>query len=187
MSPTKPNIELRADTLSKANLGKLKWCTTIAIIGLPVLVQILGAMMLYASQYPVLMSAPALGLFGAAALIVVLCGLYAVTNRVFLRFSGANRGLGEWESKTQSDAFAFSYRVIAKGILVAFIGISIMGAIQAANLMGWIGFNFGRSIYLNIEAIAAMTVALTYLILLLPTLYIAWTLTPIHEGEGDFA
>jgi len=77
--------------------------------------------------------------------------------------------------------------VIVKGVLIAFIGISILGALMAANRIGWIDFSFGQSIVLNIEALAAMTIALTYLTLLLPTLYIAWTLSPISADDGEFA
>jgi len=185
MNPTKPILALKPDTLSKKNLHKLKWCTTIAILGIPVLVQILGAIILFSSQYSVLTSLPVLALFAGACLFVIGCGIYALTNRVFLHFSFSGKELQEWESKTQKDAFAFSYRMIVKGVLLLFIGVSILGAIQSLFVMGWIDSNFGRSIVLNIEAIAAISVALTYLTLLLPTLYIAWTLPPLNDSEGE--
>jgi len=185
MAYKKMGIQLRAETLSAANMNRLKWSTTLAIIGLPVLTQTLGAMILFSDQYPILVSHQALTLYGAMCSLVIAAGLYAFANRVFLRFSWASQGLEEWESKTQHDAFSFSYRIIVKGALLAFAGISFLGAIQFGNLMGWVDWNLGRSIQLNVESIAALTVTLTYLILLLPTLYIAWTLTPLSMEETE--
>jgi len=179
MGVLKPNVQLKADSLSAEKLKKLKWCTTIAIIGFPILVQILGTMMLKSQHNPIWMSASALMVFGAALIVVLVAGLYAISNRVFLRFSGANDGLQEWESKTQTDAFAFSYRVITKGVLLGFFAISLLGALQLFGQLGWINFSWGQNIVLNIQAIAAIAVMLTYLVILLPTLFIAWTLKPL--------
>lgn len=186
MTPQKISINLKDDSLSKANLRKIRWCTTIAIIGFPVLVQILGAMIMFSSQYPFLTSIPMLLAFAGAAILVIGAGIYAITNRVFLRFSGANKGLEEWETTTQTDAFAFAYRIIVKGVLIAFVGISILGILQLLNLQGWIDFNAAQSIVLNTQGLAAFTVVITYLVLLLPTLYIAWNIQPlIAEDRGS--
>lgn len=185
MTPNKININLQDDTLSERNLKKVKWSTTIAIIGLPIVVQILGAMIFFSEQFPVLLSMPALIAFAIASIIVLGAGIYAITNRIFLRFSGANKGLEEWETTTQTDAFAFAYRMIAKGALLAFVGISVMGSLQFSNLMGWIDFDLMQSIAVGTEGLAAVTIVLTYLILLLPTLYIAWTLKPLSVEESE--
>jgi hypothetical protein len=183
MSLKKPNIELREHELSAAHLARLKWCTTLAIIGLPVMIQILGAVMLFSSQYPALKSAPAVILCGVGFAAVIAAGLYAISNRVFLRFSGANKGLKEWEERVQSDAFAFSYRMIARGVLIAFIGVSALGIWQLMQSLGWVSAARGPSIVLRSEGLAALTVTLTYLVLLLPTLYIAWTLSPLEAED----
>lgn len=183
MSLRTPNIELREHELSADRLARLKWCTTIAIIGLPVMVQILGAMLFFSKQYPALISAPALIICAAGFIIVLAAGLYAISNRIFLRFSGANRGLKEWEERLQSDAFAFSYKIIAKAIFIAFICVSALGIWQLMQALGWISIEWGPSIVLRSEGLAALTITLTYLILLLPTLYMAWTLSPLEAEE----
>lgn len=185
MAVSKNNIALRDDTLSRESLRKIKWGTTIAIIGLPILVQILGAMILFSSQYPVLLSMPALLAFAGASCFVIGAGIYAVTNRIFLRFSGGSSGLQEWESKTQNDAFAFSYRTIVKGVLIAFVGISALGVLQLLDLLGWIDFKSSQSIVLGTESIAAFTVVITYLIVLLPTLYVVWTIKPLSPKDME--
>ncbi|MEP4051454.1 MAG: hypothetical protein ABJN22_04335 [Litorimonas sp.] len=187
MTPQKISIDLKDDSLSKANLRKIRWCTTIAIIGFPVLVQILGAMIMFSSQYSFLTSIPMLLAFAGAAILVIGAGIYAITNRVFLRFSGANKGLEEWETTTQTDAFAFAYRIIVKGVLIAFVGISILGVMQMLNLIGWVNFNSGQTITLNAQAVAAFTVVVTYLVLLLPTLYIAWNIQPLTADDTAYS
>ena len=178
-------IGLGPDTLSPRNLTRLKWSATLAIMGLPILVQILGAIMLYSSDYPVLTSIPVLAAYIGAAFLIILAGLFTLSNRVFLRFSSGRQQLEEWEEKTQKDAFAFSYWVIVKGALLGFAVISALGLLLALDRIGVINFEFGRAFVLNIEAIAAITITLTYLILFLPTLFIAWTLPPMTEGDGE--
>ena len=119
--------------------------------------------------------------------MVIGAGIYTITNRVFLRFSGANKGLEEWETTTQTDAFAFAYRIIVKGVLIAFVGISILGVMQLLNLIGWVDFNSGQTITLNAQAVAAFTVVVTYLVLLLPTLYIAWNIQPLTADDTAYS
>ncbi|MGJ8558973.1 MAG: hypothetical protein ACSHX3_01930 [Litorimonas sp.] len=187
MNIRKLNVDFRPNTLSDTSLQKLKWCATIAVIGFPIMVQLLGAMILFSDQYVSLMSPLVLCLYAGVMLMVILCGLYAITNRVFLRFSGANSGLEEWEAKTQSDAYSFAYRIIIKGVLIAFFIVSILGALQVLNLTGLMNFNLNESIVLNVPGMAALTIMLTYIILLLPTLYIAWTLKPLNADEYDLA
>jgi len=183
MTVQKHSIGFRDNTLSRNNLSKVKWCTTIAIIGFPIMMQILGAMMLFSSKHPDLLSTPALLAFASAAVFVIGAGIYAVTNRIFLRFSGGSQGLQEWESKTQNDAFAFSYRIIVKAVLLAFLGISVLGVLQLLNLLGFINFTFGQSFALGTEGLAGFTVVITYLVLLLPTLYVAWTIKPLSPED----
>jgi|GEM_PF-6647846 len=185
--PNNSKLPLADDALSESRLTRLKWSTTIAIIGLPVLIQILGALMLLAGKNPGILSAPVMLAYGAAALIVISCGLYTVTNRVFLRYSAVNNGLKEWEAKTQKDAFAFSYRVICIGALLAFAAFSVLGALQLFHLIGWMDLAVGRTLALNIEGLAALSIILAYFILFLPTLYMAWTLKPLGDDEGVIA
>ena len=109
-----------------------------------------------------------------SGLMVICAAIYAFLNRVSLRFSSLNTGLKEWELKTQKDAFAFSYKVIKLGMLCLFACISIFGAAQA------LGF-FGSIVKLELSAFAALTVILTYVVLFLPVLYIAWTIKPLGE------
>ena len=183
MASKTPDLPLNSKSLSYEGLQKLKWSTVIAIVGLPIVAQILGAMMLFSPDVPVLSSLPAILVFLVLSGIVMVAGVYALTTRLFLRFSGANSGLHEWEAKVQSDAYTFSYRVIVRGALIAFLGVSILGALQLLNLLGWIEFEFGQSIVLNMPAIATLTVVLTYLVLLLPTLFIAWTVKPLSDDD----
>lgn len=185
MSSKTLNVPLKPNSLSRERLRRLKWSTIIAIVGLPVMAQILGAMMLFSQSSPPLASPPALLIFWLASSIVIAAGLYALTTRVSLRFSGAHRGLYEWEAKVQSDAHAFSYRVIARGILLAFLCVSALGAFQLFSLLGWIDFDLAHSIGLSMPGIAALTTILTYMVVLLPTLFIAWTVNPVSGDDGD--
>lgn len=187
MTVKRPDVTLKPNTLSRESLKRLKWCATIAVIGFPIMVQILGAMMLYSGQYPPLISPLALYAYAGVMIVVIVCGIYAITNRVFLRFSGANSGLQEWESKTQNDAYSFAYRIIMKAMLVAFVIVSVLGALQFLNLTGRVNFNIAESIVLNVPGMAALTIILTYVILLLPTLYIAWTLKPLSSDDYEMA
>ena len=110
--------------------------------------------------------------------LVVAAGVYVISNRVFLRFSCSGQSLEEWEAKTQKEAFAFSYRAIKAGALVLFAAMSVLGALQFLNLVGVINFGFNGVV--NLQAMAALTLMITYIILTLPTLYIAWTLRPLR-------
>lgn len=187
MTIKRPDVTLHPSTLLDKNLKRLRWCATIAVVGFPIMVQILGAMILYLEQYALLTSPLMLGLYAGVMLMVVASGVYAVTNRVFLRFSGANSGLQEWEAKTQDDAYSFACRIILKGALIAFLIVSIFGALQMLGMTGWMNFNLSESLVLNFPGMAALTIILTYVIVLLPTLYIAWTLKPLSEDEYDLA
>lgn len=187
MTVKRPDVTLSPNTLSDKSLKRLKWSTTIAVIGFPIMVQILGAMVLFSDQYASLMSPLLLGLYAGVMLMVLASGVYAITNRVFLRFSGANSGLQEWEEKTQTDAYSFAYRIIMKGFLIAFFLVSLLGGVQVLNLTGFMNFNLSESIVLNVSGMAALTIMLTYIIVLLPTLYIAWTLKPLSADDYDLA
>lgn len=187
MTVKRPDVTLSPNTLTDKNLKRLKWSVTIAVIGFPIMVQIFGAMMLFSGQYASLLSIPVLCFYGGLMLLVLASGVYAITNRVFLRFTGANAGLQEWEEKTQIDAHSFAYRIIMRGCLIAFLGVSILGGLQALNVTGLMNFNLNEAIVLNVPGLAALTIMLTYIIVLLPTLYIAWTLKPLHADDYDLA
>lgn len=175
------DVELRADTLSPSNLKRLKWSVIVAVAGFPILVQTLGAMMLFHPKYPILSSTPAIILFGLLAVVVFAAGIYALTRRIFLRFSGMNNGLREWEAKTQKDAFAFSYRVIKVGMLMLFAGVSIFGAAQLLDVLGAVNLGLNSPIQMDLSAFAAFTIVLTYVVLFLPALYMAWTIKPLID------
>ncbi len=172
--------QLQTDSMGPRNLTRLKWSSTIAVVGIPVLVQILGAAILFSPQYEFLSSGLFVFAFCVAALMVVTAGIFTITNRVFLRFLRTRRHLQEWEIKTQDDAFSFSYRTILKGIFAGFACVSLLGAMQAIGLADFYQFEFGQNISLNLPAIAAVVIMITYLILFLPTLYIAWTINPLE-------
>ena len=136
--------------------------------------------MLYFGQAnPAFVSPPAITGIIVLGVIAGFCGPYVLSNRISLYFSGLNKDLSEWGRERQLEAFSFAYRFIAKGCLLAFALMSIIGAVQFLNLMGWIDVNFGQSFSLNMSGIAALLFILTYVILLLPTLYTAWTLKPL--------
>lgn len=183
MTNITPNIALKANSLSSEKLFRLKWTTIIAIIGLPAVAQALGAMMLFSGAIPSLLSMPAILMLLAVATIVLLAGLYALSTRVFLRFSGAHHGLNEWEAKVRNDAQAFSYRIIAKGAILAFIVASIVGVVQMLTATNWIDTGLPSEIGLNLPGMAVFMIVLTYVMILLPTLYIAWTVTPLSDDH----
>ncbi|MEM7327735.1 MAG: hypothetical protein AAF437_03280 [Pseudomonadota bacterium] len=181
MTFTPPNIALKTHSLSRERLFRLKWTTIIAILGLPAVAQTLGAMMLFSESFPSLLSMPAILILASFASIVIGAGLYALSTRVFLRFAGAHQGLNEWEAKVSNDAQAFSYRVIAKGAMLSFIGASIMGVFQLLAATSMIDVGLPYDIGLNLPGMAVFTVVLTYVIILLPALYIAWTVPPLND------
>lgn len=181
MTPITPNIALKTNSLSKERLFRLKWTTIVAILGLPAIAQALGAMMLFSQDMPSLMSLPALMALSIVASIVIGAGLYALSTRVFLRFAGAHHGLNEWEAKVRNDAQSFSYRVIARGALLSFLCASLVGGLQMLAALNVIDFGLPADIGLNLPGLAVLTIMLTYVVILLPTLYIAWTVKPLNE------
>lgn len=185
MTHITPNIALKANSLSPEKLFRLKWTIIIAIIGLPAVAQALGAMMLFSETVPSLLSMPAILMLLAVATIVLVAGLYALSTRVFLRFSGAHHGLNEWEAKVRNDAQAFSYRIIAKGAILAFIAASFVGIIQMLTATNWIDIGLPSDIGLNLPGMAVFTIVLTYVMILLPTVYIAWTVTPLTDDHDE--
>lgn len=177
------NIEMPVNALSATKLSRLKWATMVAVIGIPVLGQVLGAMILFSGEYPFLTSALAISAFSIVTALALLSGLYVLSNRMHLRFMGLNRGLDEWEIVIRAKAQAFSYKVIFWGMFVAFLAISglgLLGLLKANNLTD---IAIGQSLHLNLSGLSAMVIGLFYLIFFLPTLYMAWTLKPLSQGE----
>ncbi len=178
-----PNVTLKPDSFSRKRLYRLKWATIIAIVGIPAIAQIAGATMMFSESMPVLVSPLVLLIFGGVSILVIAAGLYALTTRIFVRFAGAHHGLNEWEAKVRSDAQAFSYRVIARGALFAFLCVSALGAAQLLAAANWIEFGLPNGLGLNMPGIAVLTIVLTYIVILLPTLFIAWTANPLSETD----
>ena len=141
----------------------------------------MGAMILFADDYSFISSKAAISTYCFAAIFVLLSGLYVLLNRMHLRFFGVNRGLDEWESGIQAKAYAFSYRAILWAMFTAFVAASVLGVLGLFNAVQWTNISFGQSLQLNTAGISAMIVGLFYLILFLPTLYMAWTLKPLTD------
>lgn len=175
------DIKMPANALSATKLTRLKWATTIAVIGVPVIGQTLGAMILFKGDNPVITSGVVIFAFCFAALLVLLSGLYVLSNRMHLRFLGLNHGLDEWERVIQAKAQAFSYKVILGGMFAAFIMTSVLGLFGLLNANGLTDVMIGQSLNLNLSGISAMIIGVFYLIFFLPTLYMAWTLKPLSE------
>jgi len=175
------DIKLPSNALSAEKISRLKWASTAAIIGIPILGQTLGAMVLFSDKHAFASSKLTMLLFGIATMLVLLSGIYVLFNRVHLRFAGLNRGLDEWESNMKAKAQAFSYKVIFWGMFAAFIAASILGVLGLLNANDLTNVNFGQSLSLNMSGMSAMIVGLFYLIFFLPTLYMAWTLKPLSE------
>ncbi len=176
------DIKLSTNALSEEKLSRLKWATTVTIIGIPILGQSLGALVLFSDKYAFISSKLTMLIFGFAAMLILLSGIYVLLNRVHLRFFGLNQGLDEWESIMVAKAQAFSYRVIFWGMFAAFIAASILGIVGLLNSINWTDISIAQSLYLNMSAMSVMIVGLFYLIFFLPTLYMAWTIKPIGNG-----
>lgn len=175
------NIKMPANALNATKLSRLKWATTIAVIGIPVLGQVLGAMILFADDYAFMSSKLAVLMFGLAAMSVLLAGLYVLVNRMHLRLFGLNRGLDEWENAIQAKAHSFSYKVIFWGMFIAFIATSVLGFLGFLKANDLTDIAIGQSLHLNLSGLSAMVVGLFYLVFFLPTLYMAWTLKPLTD------
>jgi len=175
------DVKMPLNALTASKLSRLKWAATTAVIGIPIIGQILGAMILFQTDVPLVTSGAAILVFCLATMLVLLAGLYVLINRVHLRFSGLNRGLDEWESGLKAKAQAFSYRVIFRGLFIAFIVALAMGVLGLLNQLNLTNLTFGRSLRLNLSGISALVIGLFYLIFFLPTLYMAWTLKPLSE------
>lgn len=175
------DVKMPLNALTASKLSRLKWATTTAVIGIPIMGQILGAMILFQTEVPFVTSGTAISAFCFATMFVLLAGIYVLINRVHLRFSGLNRGLDEWESDIKGRAQAFSYKVIFWGLFVAFIVASVLGLLGFLNKLNWTELTFGQSFQLNLSGISALVIGLFYLIFFLPTLYMAWTLKPLSE------
>lgn len=175
------DIQMPTNALSATKLSRLKWATTVAIIGIPVMGQVLGALVLFEDKYAFLTSITVILVVVFTIMLVLMSGLYVSINRMHLRFAGLNQGLDEWESEVQVKAQAFSYKVIRRGIFVAFIGISLLGLLGVLNAYGVTNLSFGQALQLNLTGMSALIIGLFYLIFFLPTLYMAWTLKPLSE------
>ena len=169
------------NALSATKLSRLKWTTTVAIIGIPVMGQVLGALVLFEDEYAFLTSTIVILVVVFTFMFVLLSGLYVALNRIHLRFAGLNQGLDEWESEVQVKSQAFSYKVIRRGTFVAFIAVSVLGLIGVLNATDVTNLSFGQSLQLNLTGMSVMIVGLFYLIFFLPTLYMAWTLKPLES------
>jgi len=179
--PSRIDVQLPESALNPTELSRLKWATTLAVVGIPAMGQILGAMILFQGDHPFITSKAAILAFCFAALLVLLSGLYVLLNRMHLRFSGLNRGLDEWERGIQAKAQAFSYKVVLWGMFAAFIVTSVLGLLGLLNANNVTDIAFGQSLQLNLSGLSAMVIGLFYLIFFLPTLYMAWTLKPLSE------
>jgi hypothetical protein len=181
--PNLTEIKIQNNTLSPKQLSYLKWMTTLAIIGIPVLAQILGAMMLFSKVKPFLMSTAALSLFGVACLIVLLAGLYVCSNRLHLRFLGFNRGLDEWERLIQTQAKAFAYQTVFFVILVLFALVSLIGVVGVLGFTDFINIDLGKTLSFDIFEISILVVAVFYIIMFLPTLHMVWNIKPLSTED----
>lgn len=167
------------DALTTRKLRRLKWTTTLVVFGLPVIVQILGALILFEADNTILTSFPIIVIVFLAVFSVLLSGLYVVLNRVHLRVSSFKHGLDEWEKDVQIKAQAFSYRVIFRAVFTGFMIVSILGVLGVLKLLPWA--DSGLSLSLNLSALSVFIVTVFYLIFLLPTLFTAWTLKPLDN------
>ena len=172
---------LPVNALTSTKLFRLKWATTIAVIGLPIVLQILGALIFFESDYPVLTSWPVIVIFCAAIITVLLLGLYVSLNRVHLRFASLSNGLDEWESGVQVKAQAFAYRVILRAVFAAFMIVSALGFLGVFKQLSWADMNLELSLQTVLLPISAAVIVVFYLIFFLPTLYMAWTLKPLDK------
>ena len=172
---------LPANALTSIKLYRLKWATTIAVIGLPIVVQILGALVFFESEYPVLTSWPIIVIFCTAMLAVLLSGLYVALNRVHLRFAGLRKGLDEWEAEVRVKAQAFAYRVISRVVFAVFMIVSALGSLYVFNLLSWTEISLKLPLQSVLPALSALVIVTFYLIFFLPTLYMAWTLKPLDK------
>jgi hypothetical protein len=173
------DIKMSDKSLDHKKLSLLKWTTTVAIIGVPIMAQILGAMIMFSADMPILLSKSAIILFVLISLSVFLSGIYVCINRIHLRFLGFNKGLDEWEKAIQMKAKAFSYQVIFFCIFVLFLFVSILGLVAALGIISWDHTRFGISLSVNPLFASGFIVALFYIIMFLPTLHMVWNIKPI--------
>jgi hypothetical protein len=176
-------IKLNHQSLNAKQLTNLKWTTTIAIVGIPVLIQLFGAMMMFSQIMPQLLSTVALSLFALLCLVVMMAGIYVCSNRLHLRFLGFNRGLDEWEIALQLKAKAFAYQVVFMALFALFVIVSLAGFIGTLGVINLTELSIEKTLTLNTLTTSVSVVMIFYIIMFLPTLYMVWNIKPLSTED----
>lgn len=177
------DVKITKKSLNTKQLTHLKWATTIAIVGIPVLVQILGAMMLFSKSMPQLMSSIALSLFALPCLTVIMAGMYVCSNRLHLRYLGFNKSLDEWERSVQLKAKAFAYQVVFLVFVVLFVIVSLAGFIGTLGVLNLTELSIDKTLKLNTLITSVSVVMIFYIIMFLPTLHMVWNIQPLSTED----
>lgn len=177
------DVKMTRNSLSSKQLSNLKWAATLTIIGIPVLAQILGAMMMFSQSMPQFMSGEALFFFGLACLIVSMAGVYVCSNRLHLRLLGFNRGLDEWERAMQMKAKAFAYQVVFTVLLALFVITSLAGVVGTLGLANLTDLNIRKTLTISTFSVSIFVVMTFYIVMFLPTLHMVWNIKPLSTED----